>query len=210
MRIAPAAALLGALLLSGCSGDPQSLPAPEPTPPSPSATPTPSASASPSPSPSASPTATVSPSASPRAKGRGLVLGGDDLGVTRVGAPVEQAVRAVSAVLGPPRAQRAKDSACISAEYETAWNGFRLAVNDGRVSGWVSTSRQLATPAGVTLGTRVSTLQRVYGDRLDIDASSPDTGVTFGVEGVSLRGRLSSSEASGTVESFANGACTGP
>lgn len=145
---------------------------------------------------------------SPVATPAGLVLGGDDLGVTRVGAPYREAVRAVSRVLGPPTADPSDTTSCVGAgQLEVEWPRFRLAVTDDRVSGWTSTDPRLRTPSGVGIGTTVGQLRRVYGERLQLFQASPDTGPGFAVEGVALGGGLSDD---GRVTGFWNGACTPP
>lgn len=156
-----------------------------------------------SPSPSPSPTAVQPPAAAPG----GLRLGGADLGVTRVGAPFREAVAAVAAALGRPTGDPAPDTSCIGAEDETAWTSFRLAGSGGRVSGWVSSSRTLATPAGVTVGTPLSTLRQVYGARLQVRPPAPDSGFLFIVEGAGLGGTLTGGGGSDTVTSLFNGTC---
>ena len=151
----------------------------------------------------ASPTAAPSPAAA-----GALVLSGDDLGVTRVGAPYQDAVRAVARVLGPPRAIPASSTACIGAEQlEVEWPGFRLAVSDDRVSGWTADDPRLRTPSGVAVGTTVAELRRTYGDRLRLFEPTPDAGPGFAVEGVELGGELGPS---GRVTRLWNRACSPP
>jgi hypothetical protein len=201
-----------------------------------SASPTPSASASPSPVAEASPDtaastapaavppsapapssaspsplpAAATPSVTPAAPAV-LRLGGDDLGVTRVGAPDADAVRAVSAVLGPPVADPAPTTACVGAgDREVEWADFGLAITDGRVSGWSSTDGRLRTPSGVTIGTTVTELREVYGDRLELHDASPDSGPGFAVRGVELGGALTGPGGDDRVAAFFNRACSPP
>ena len=153
----------------------------------------------------------ASPSAAPSPTGpalAGLVLGGDDLGVTRVGAPYREAVRAVARVLGPPRGNPASSTACIGAEQlEVEWPGFRLAVSDERVSGWTADDPRLRTPSGVGVGATVDELRRTYGDRVRLYEATPDAGPGFAVEGVELGGELGPS---GRVTRLWNRVCSPP
>ena len=137
-----------------------------------------------------------------------LRLDGDDLGVTRVGAPFREAVVAVSTVLGRPSGDPAPDTACIGAEDETTWGVFRLASSGGRVSGWLSTSPTLRTPAGVAVGTTVAQLRRAYGDRVEVrPPPEPDGLPVFVVRDARLGGTLSGEAAADTVSSLVNGTC---
>jgi len=218
--------------LAACSDDAprQGLPArstgtpvpglsPTPTPtPSPSATTSPTASPSPSAAPSGS--ASAIPGTTPPPPGAGpppagapaspLELRGDDLGVTRVGAPFREAVTAVTGVLGEAEGDPASDVSCVSADAEVTWGTFRLASSGGQVAGWVSTSTTLQTPSGVRVGTTLADLQRVYGERLRTYPASPDAGVTFDVQGVALGGSLSGDGPAAVVAGLFNGACSPP
>ena len=150
------------------------------------------------------------PSASARAPVE-LVLGGDDLGATRVGAPYAEAVRALTAVLGPPVADPSPTSACVGAgDREVEWPEFRLAVTDGLVSGWSSTDGALETPSGVGIGTTVTEMQEVYGDRLELYDANPDSGPGFAVTGVELGGSLTGPGGDDRVTGFFNRACSPP
>jgi len=103
------------------------LPGATPVPPEAPATTAPPGSIGPSPSttapgaasPTTAPGSQPGPTAAPRPAV--LRLGGNDLGVTEVGAPYRDAVAAVAGVLGPPVADPATDSACIGAEQEVSW-----------------------------------------------------------------------------------------
>ena len=151
---------------------------------------------------------TASPTPAPAAA---LVLGGDDLGVTRVGAPDDDAVAAVSRVLGPPVADPAPATSCVGAgEREVEWRGFRLAVTDGRVSGWLSSDRRLRTPSGLRLGSTVADLRRVLGDAVQVHEANPDSGPGFTVDGVALGGGLTGTGTDGAVTAFWSGACAPP
>ena len=187
------------------SASPSGVPSPSPTPSVAPVAPSPSASAVPAP-PSAAPT----PSATPAPPAE-LVLNGDDLGVTRVGAPSADAVRAVTAVLGPAVADPAPATACVGAgEREVEWADFRLAITDGRVSGWRSTDGRLTTPSGVGVGTTVTELREVYGDRLELYDANPDSGPGFTVTGVQLGGALTGPGGDDRVTAFYNRACSPP
>lgn len=147
------------------------------------------------------------PSSIPKPPAR-LELGGDDLGVTRVGAPFREAVSAVAAVLGPPAGDPAPDSACIGAQEEASWPGFRMGRSGAKVSGWLSTSPTLATPAGAKVGTTVNALRQAYGARLQVrPAPEPGDPATFAVDGAALGGALTGSAPTDTVTRLHNGTC---
>jgi len=138
-----------------------------------------------------------------------LRLGGDDLGVTRIGAPAREAVEAITGALGRPLAEPATDTACIGAEEETTWEGFRLAVTGGTASGWLSTSRTLATPAGASVGSTLAALRQAYGAALQVPpVPEPGDLPVFVVQGAGIAGTLSGPEETGTVTSISNGTCT--
>jgi len=86
---------------------------------------------------------------------------------------------------------------------------FRLAGSGGRVSGWLSTSRTLSTPAGVAVGTPLPALRQAYGARLELPPPAPDEAPTFLVEGAGLGGNLTGSGPRDTVTSLVNGTCEG-
>ena len=153
--------------------------------------------------------ATPPPSSTAPTAGGGLRLGGDDLGVTRVGEPFRAAVAAVSAILGRPGGDPAPDTSCLGSDDETTWGSFRLAASAGRLSGWLSTSRTLATPAGVTVGTTLDALRQAYGTRLQLPPPAPDYATIFLVTGAQLGGTLTGAGASATVASLFNGTCEG-
>ncbi len=138
----------------------------------------------------------------------GLRLGGDDLGLTRVGAPTREAVAAVTGALGMPVADPASDSACIGAEEETTWRGFRLASSGGRISGWLSTGPAVSTPAGAAVGTTVAALREAYGAALQVrPPAEPDAVPVFVVDGAGVGGTLSGPTPTDTVTSMFNGTC---
>lgn len=137
-----------------------------------------------------------------------LRLGGDDLGVTRVGAPFREAVAAVAGALGRPAGDPAPDSACIGAEEETSWEGFRLGSSGGRLSGWRSTTPALTTPAGVGVGTTLEALRRAYGAALQVrPPPEPDSAPVFVVAGAGIAGTLSGPGPADTVTSIFHGTC---
>jgi hypothetical protein len=151
-------------------------------------------------------TSTVTSAPRPRVE-----LRGDDLAVTRVGAPFREAVEAVSTALGRPSADPTPDTSCVHADVEVEWSGFRLAGNDGKVSGWGSTREDLKTPSEVTVGTTVAVLKRVYGDRLVLEPPNPDSGGWgFAVRGVNVFGALTGSASTDRVRSLFNGDCSPP
>lgn len=191
------------LLLAACSSDDT----PPPTSPPPTAAASPSAV-----QPSLGPTGPASPLSSPSpagGEGQGLVLGGVDLGVTMLGVPFLQAVAAVTTVLGEPIENPAGAVACIQSTAEVQWEGFRLAQGEeGVAAGWVSDSSTLQTPLGVTSGTDLESLERVYGASLRIFPPNTDnTQRTFTVEGADVLGSLSDED---TVESLYSSFCSGP
>jgi len=137
-----------------------------------------------------------------------MTLGGDDLGVTRVGAPTREAVNAITGALGRPLGDPASDTACIGGEEETAWAGFRLASSGGRVTGWRSTSTALSTPEGASVGTTLGTLRRAYGANLRLlPAAEPGDPAVFVVEGGGLGGTLTGPTETDTVTAIFNGTC---
>lgn len=139
-----------------------------------------------------------------------LVLGGDNLGVTEVGRPRLEAVAAVSAALGvAPDDPAVAGGRCGPARLESTWAGaLRLAFDpQGRLVGWLSSSRQLYTPSGVMVGTTVQRLRQVYGSALQLRPGTSDHGPTYTVKGVDMTGFLSSADDDGVVEALANGTC---
>lgn len=175
--------------------------------PSPAQPPSPPQPPAPEPAPSV-PTSVPSPSPA-AGEGNGLVLGGANLGVTMLGAPFEQAVAAVTSVLGAPTENPAKGVTCIQATKEVQWEGFRLAAGEGGVAaGWAASSLTLQTPSGVAVGTDLATLQRIYGAALKTfppNTDNPDR--SFQVEGVDLFGGLDDQD---TVSSLYSSFCSGP
>ena len=162
--------------------------------------------------PLSTPTSATEPATTPsvagRPRGGRLVLGGDDLGVTRVGAPSREAVAAVTGVLGRPLGDPAKDSACIGAVEEATWEGFRLGISGGMVSGWLSTSRSLATPKGTTVGTNVAALRQAYGATVSIaEPAEPGEDASFSISGTRLSGSLSGSSPTDAVTAIFTGTC---
>lgn len=189
--------MLAVLLLAGCgSQDPPS-----------------SSAASPAvSSPSAETVAPATPSAavSLGPAGDQLVLGGVELGVTRLGEPFRDAVRDLSAVLGQPDADPSEAVSCLESETEVRWGEFIVAADNGRLAGWSSRSPALRTPSGVTVGTTSAELDRVYEPGLHRFPANPDNSPTFAVEGVDVFGSLSSEGADATVTSLFSGFCSGP
>lgn len=157
----------------------------------------------------ASPPATPRSPPAPGSKG-GVVLGGEDLGVTRLGEPFREAVAAVSAVLGEPDADPAEIVSCIGAETEVRWGDLVLAAQDDRLAGWASRSATLQTPSGVTVGTPLTELERVYGSSLQRFPANPDNAPTFAVESVDVLGSLSSAEDDASVTRLFTSFCAGP
>jgi hypothetical protein len=108
-------------------------------------------------------------------------------------------------------ADPATTSACVGAgDREVEWADFRLAVSDGLVSGWQSSDARLSTPSGVGIGTTVTEMQEVYGDRLELYDATPDSGPGFTVQGVQLGGALTGPGGDDRVTGFFNRACSPP
>ena len=195
---------VGLAVLTGCGGD------------EPSASPGPSAPPVPSGAPSsATPTAAASapaPTESPATQGSkgGVVLGGADLGVTRFGEPFRESVAAVSEVLGEPDEDPADTVSCIEAETEVRWGDLVLAAQDDRLAGWSSRSSTLQTPSGVSVGTPLSEVVRLFGPSLDRFPANPDNPATFAVQGVDVSGELSSEQDDASVTRLFSSLCAGP
>ena len=163
--------------------------------------PAPSTASSPEPSP-----ATPSPTPSLQQ----IELRGDDLAVTRIGAPKEEAVAAVAAVLGPGDTSPSGVS-CVGSDSEVVWPDLRLGFDaEDRLNGWSVGTPRLKTPSGVHVGTTVATLREVYGDDLILYPPNPDMGHAYGVRNVEMVGFLSGDRPQDTVTGLANGACSGP
>jgi hypothetical protein len=139
-----------------------------------------------------------------------MVLNGDSLGVTELGASKADAIAAVTAVLGEPTELNPSTTTCIEAQTEVFWAHFGLGFDkDGKLSGWFSGSIDAATPSGVRYGTTVAKLKDVYGSRLHI-VNNVDNGWQFGVDGVTHEGHLTGGADTDTVDGFASGSCHGP
>jgi hypothetical protein len=153
---------------------------------------------------------TPTPAAPDQGSKGGVVLGGEDLGVTRLGQPFREAVAAVSEVLGEPDADPAETVSCIEADVEVRWGDLVLASQDDRLAGWASRSTTLQTPSGVTVGTPLPELDRVHGSSLERFPANPDNPPTFSVDGVDLSGELSSEQDDATVTRLFSSFCAGP
>lgn len=193
------------------SADPSSTPPPTPTlttsaSPTAVSSPTPTSSPSVKPVPTTSPRPTVAPT-TPASSA--LQLNGGDLGVTRLGEPYEQALDAITTVLGKGTAVSDRVY-CIGSDRTTQWGAFRAVSKGGMLSGWTISSNRLEAPSGVKVGTDVATLERVYGDRFQRFGPNPDNGPTFSVQGVDFLGGLSSTESDATVTSLYTASCSGP
>ncbi len=216
MRRATVSMVAVLVLCAACSSDEQAAPSALPSvgaPASPSAV-SPSPPAAPSMTPNATPEpASPSPSPEPVEGGEGqggVVLGGTKLGVTALGTDFSTAVQRISAVLGEPSENPKTSVSCINAIGEVAWGEFTVANKDGKLAGWISRSRTLQTPAGVTVGTDVATLKQVYGNGFRLTEANPDNPPGFAVQGVDVRGSLTSLDDSGTVQALFTSACSGP
>lgn len=161
------------------------------------------------PSSSPTPPASASPTPTTPAAGR-LQLGGDDLVVTRVGTPQQQAVAAVTAQLGPPDAGDEAVS-CIGAITEVSWPGFSLAFDaGGLLSGWSSRNPALRTPSGMGVGTTVAQLRDNHGADLRLHPANPDSSPSYTIRGADLVGYLDGLAPASRITGFVNGDCTGP
>ncbi len=203
--LAPLTAGLALTAVVGCSsGDGGSAAAPTSS--------APTSSSAPAASPTTSATSAPAPSAAApsQASAGGVVLGGEDLGVTRLGAPFREAVAAVSAVLGQPDEDPAETVSCIQSETEVRWGGLALAEQADRLAGWSSTSETLQTPSGVTVGTPLAELERIYGPSLNRLPANPDNPPRFAGQGVDVIGALSSAQDDATVTRLFTSFCAGP
>ena len=201
-RRPPARALLAlgvALVLAGCGGDGGGSAAP-------------TAAATPaSPAPVVPEPASAAPTAEPGQGSKGgVVLGGEDLGVTRLGAPFREAVAAVSEVLGQPDEDPSQTVSCIQATTEVRWGELVLAAQDDRLAGWSSQSQTVQTPSGVAVGTPLPEMVELYGPSLERFPADPDNPPTFAVQGVDVRGDLSSAEDDASVTRLYSSFCAGP
>lgn len=197
VRLTSGLAVSAVVGCSGSAGEPSVAPASAPA----TSTSTPAA-------PASSPAAPTSPP--PQGSKGGVVLGGEDLGVTRLGEPFRAAVAAVSAVLGEPDADPADVVSCIEAETEVRWGDLVLAERDDRLAGWASSSSTLQTPSGVTVGTPLPELEQVYGSSLERFPANPDNPPTFAVRDVDVIGALSSAEDDASVTRLFSSFCSGP
>ncbi len=198
-------ALATGMLLAACTGS--SPPLPDVAVPS-AASPS-GSSPAPAPGPAdPAPTGPASPTPA-GGEGGGLVLGGSNLGVTMLGTAFPKAVAAVTSVLGAPTEDPAAGVACLQSSREVQWEGFRLAEGDGGVAaGWRASSTTLQTPSGVTIGTDLATLERVYGAAVTISPPSTDSpNRTFQVEGADVLGEL---DEAGQVRALYSSFCGGP
>jgi len=203
---------LAVAVLVGCggSGGQSAAPSVSPAPPT-SAAPEPPAPTSAPPVAPAAPSEPV-PTPSEPAQGSkgGVVLGGEDLGVTRLGEPFREAVAAVSEVLGEPDEDPARTVSCIEADVEVRWGDLVLASQADRLAGWASRSVTLQTPSGVTVGTPLPELVRLYGSSMERFPANPDNPPTFTVAGVDVSGELSSAADDATVTRLFTSSCAGP
>lgn len=198
-----AAVALATSVLVGCSGGAA---------PDPSSVGSPSTDSSPSDSVTASPpgaTSTTAGSAVSSATATAdLALGGTELGVTQIGAPFDEAVAAVTVVLGQP--QPATGVTCIGATSELAWPDLSLAEKNGQLAGWYTSSAALASPSGVRIGTTLAVMTSLYGSGLMVFPPNTDGGPSFTVAGVDFGGDLSEVGDKGTITSLYSGFCSGP
>lgn len=149
------------------------------------------------------------PEPSPAPTGPAVLLDGDELGVTKVGADQSVAVQAVTAALGAPTAQPAEDVACVASEEEVAFGDLRLAFSGGRLAGWMNRRPDLRSSEGIAVGSTVADVLEVYGDTVALQGGTTDAGETFAADG-GLSGGLTSEAPDGTVTYLYNGVCSPP
>lgn len=157
------------------------------------------------------PVATTSP-ASAKPLASEIVLFGNDLGPAKIGDPFDDAVAALTTVLGPPDPE-IDTVTCIRGDRQVTWGDFTVTSEDGKLSGWLSSSTSLATPSGIRVGTTVATLRRVYGSKLAITKPPGAESVTeFSAQGSVVAGSLDGdgTSDSDTVDALYTAACGQP
>ena len=139
-----------------------------------------------------------------------LLLNGDSLGTTQFGDSKQDAIAAVTAVLGEPTELDPSTTTCIDADTEVFWKHFGLGFDkDGKLNGWFSGDIDAATLSSIKYGSTVAVLKETYGARLHI-TNNTDHGWQFFVDGVAQVGDLTGNADTDTVTGFASGSCTGP
>jgi len=125
-------------------------------------------------------------------------LNGNGLGVTRYGAALSSATKAVSAVLGKPTGHPAAD--CTGEYDQTAWHDLVVQFVAGRFRGYRyldggdggvaptaavvrSTTPRLSTATGITVGSSLVDAERAYGTlrRVATESYRTESGITFSV-----------------------------
>jgi hypothetical protein len=149
--------------------------------------------------------------------GSAVVLSGTDLGPTTIGAPADDGVAALTRALGPPtRDLKEPGAECPGPERLVRWGRFSIQVVDHKITGWSYESTPagpptLATPSGVTTGTTVATLRRVYGDKLTISPADDTFPASFRipVAASALTGTLTGTADDATTTSLTYGSGCG-
>jgi hypothetical protein len=146
-----------------------------------------------------------------------VVLGGNSLGATSLGTSADQAVASMKKALGvPSRDLKDPGATCPGPDRLVSWGRFSLYFTGGKLSGWGYDSKpagppQLATPSGITVGSTVATLRRVYGAKLELHgAESPfPAGFRMPAGSADLTGTLTGTTDADTTTSLAFGVSCG-
>jgi hypothetical protein len=146
-----------------------------------------------------------------------VVLSGSNLGPTALGTPADEAVSSMRKALGAPSRDLPDPGAtCPGPERMVSWGRLSLYFTGGKLAGWGYASTpagppQLSTPSGITIGSTVATLRRVYGTQVKIHAAdSPfPAGFSVPVSGGDLTGTLTGTGDSDTTTSLAYGVSCG-
>jgi hypothetical protein len=116
-----------------------------------------------------------------------VVLSGSSLGPTKLGAPADEAVAAMRTALGPPtRDMKDPGAQCPGPDRLVRWGRLSLYFSGGSLAGWGYEAEpagppQLATPSGITVGSTVATIRRVYGDKVTFAPGDDPYPATFRV-----------------------------
>jgi len=107
-------------------------------------------------------------------------------------------------------------SACPGPDRLVTWGRLSLYFSGGKLAGWAYDIKpagppQLSTPSGVTVGTTVATLRRVYGDKLQVRPADElfPAGFRVPVGASDLTGTLTGTGGEDTTTSLAYGMSCG-
>jgi hypothetical protein len=227
VRFVRVVAVLSLLSLAGCRADTirtsadknttTGLPAPSTTPPGAVASAKKTGTTRSAPASGSSTTPTTGGGGGGGGTGAGVVLGGNSLGATSLGTPADQAVAAVKKALGTPsRDLKNPGATCPGPDRLVSWGRFSLYFTGDKLSGWGYDSKpagppQLATPSGITIGSTVATLRRVYGAKLEVHPAESPFPASFRMPagGSDLTGTLTGTADSDTATSLAFGVSCG-